>query len=415
MLIRPSGKLLATHSESDMGITKLTVEGFRSLKNVVWEPGELNVLIGPNGSGKSNLVRAIQLLAASAQGHLGAYVQGFGGTSALVWDYQAPAISFSIQSSFPLPQPEPSKTVFNYGFTLEWLVGTSRYRVGNEVLGESPSDAVDALSSSSTLIEQHGNVRRILNPNRQMNSIPPEFLSDEETILSLATNPVGVDRSLFLYKSILSAFCVYHDIHLDQYAAIRQPVIARLERRINSDGQNLVNVLHTLYTTHRGFKQSVDEAMRAAFGAEFEELQFPPAADQRVQLHLKWRSLSFARSSAELSDGTLRFLLLIAVLADPLPAPLIAIDEPETGLHPSMLPIVAEYAVDAATRTQLVFTTHSPQFLDAFRDARPTTTIFDLQGGETRMRNLSGDSLDYWLQSYSLGELFQSGELEALE
>src|SRR4051794_34893648 len=83
------------------------------------------------------------------------------------------------------------------------------------------------------------------------------------------------------------------------------------------------------------------KAMRAAFGNDFEKLVFPPAADQRIHMRIRWRSLKREQSAADLSDGTLRFLFLLAVLANPSPPPVIAIDEPETGLHPSMFPIVA--------------------------------------------------------------------------
>jgi predicted ATPase len=102
-------------------------------------------------------------------------------------------------------------------------------------------------------------------------------------------------------------------------------------------------------------------------------------------------------------------------LASPSPPPLIAIDEPETGLHPSMLPIIAEYAVDAAMRTQVIFTTHSPQFLDAFVDTKPTTTVAKWENGETTLKVLADEQLDYWLKEYSLGALFKSGELEGME
>lgn len=105
--------------------------------------------------------------------------------------------------------------------------------------------------------------------------------------------------------------------------------------------------------------------MKAAYGDDFEELVFPPAADQRIQLRVRWKSLKREQTAADLSDGTLRFLFLLTVLASPSPAALVAIDEPETGLHPAMLPIVAEYAVDASSRTQVILTTHSPQLLDA--------------------------------------------------
>lgn len=162
-----------------------------------------------------------------------------------------------------------------------------------------------------------------------------------------------------------------------------EPTVARTEKRVDPDGQNLISVLHTLYTGDRDFKRDIDAAMRAAFGDDFEELVFPPAADQRIQLRVRWKPLKREQSAADLSDGTLRFLFLLTVLASPSPAPVIAIDEPETGLHPSMLPIVAEYAVDAALRSQVILTTHSPQFLDAFTETQPTTTVAKWTNGES--------------------------------
>ncbi len=187
-----------------------------------------------------------------------------------------------------------------------------------------------------------------------------------------------------------------------------------MEKRVDPDGQNLISVLHTLYSGDRDFKRDIDSAMRAAFGDDFEELVFPPASDQRIQMRVRWKSLKREQSAAELSDGTLRFLFLLTVLANPSPAPIIAIEEPETGLHPSMLPLVAEFAVDAANRGQVILTTHSPQLLDAFVGTQPTTTVATWQDGETILQTLNGETLDYWLQEYSLGTLFQSGELEQM-
>jgi predicted ATPase len=175
---------------------------------------------------------------------------------------------------------------------------------------------------------------------------------------------------------------------------------------------HLINVLHTLYTGNRQFKKDLNAAMKAAFGDEFEELVFPPAADQRTQMRVRWRSLENEVSAADLSAGTLRFLSLITLLMMPAPPPLIVIEEPEQSLHPTMLPIVAEHAVDASLRTQVVFTAHSPHFLDAFGENPPTTTVLECRQGQTRLETLSGERLDYWLQAYSLGKLFASGALE---
>ncbi len=154
--------------------------------------------------------------------------------------------------------------------------------------------------------------------------------------------------------------------------------------------------------------------MKAAFGNDFEELIFPPASDQRIQMRIRWKSLKREQSATELSDGTLRFLFLLTIMASPSPAPIIAIDEPETGLHPSMLPIVAEDAVDAALRSQIILTTHSPQFLDAFRTDIPTTTVAKWINGESILQTLRGEELEYWLKEYSMGSLFKSSELEQM-
>jgi len=113
----------------------------------------------------------------------------------------------------------------------------------------------------------------------------------------------------------------------------------------------LVNVLHTLCAVDRQFRIDLNAAMKAAFGDEFEELIFPPAADQRVQLRVRRKSLESEVSTVDLSAGTLQFLFLITVLAMPSPPPSIVIEEPERYLHPSMLSIVAEHAVDAALRS----------------------------------------------------------------
>jgi len=172
--------------------------------------------------------------------------------------------------------------------------------------------------------------------------------------------------------------------------------------------------LHTLYTGDREFKRSIDDAMRVAFSGDYEELVFPPAADQRVQLRVRWRSLKTEQSAADLSDGTIRFLMLLAILANPTPGDLIAIDEPEVGLHPSMLPIVAEHAAAAAERTQVILTTHSTQLLDAFTDTPPTTTIAQWKDGETVLAIVDHEELARWLQTYSLGALFRTGELEGM-
>ena len=170
------------------------------------------------------------------------------------------------------------------------------------------------------------------------------------------------------FREQLAAWQVYQDIRTDRDAKIRQEAEVRGVKQVAPDGQNLINVIHTLYESadDPDFRENLDNGMRAAFGSDYKSLTFSPDAAGRVQLGIRWNNLRRVNPTAALSDGTLRFLFLLTVLGNPSPAPLIAIDQPETGLHPRMLPIIAEYAVDAARRTQIVFTTHSPEFLNAF-------------------------------------------------
>ena len=327
-----------------MGIQKLEIKGFRSLRDVAWEPGRLNVIIGPNASGKSNLLRALSLLQKAVQGDLSQEIVRMGGLAPLLWNGEAQEIAWVVRTD-PLEEGrDPIKEALTYELRLQQRGTTSALRVDNALAGWS----------------------------------------------------------------------IYHDFRVDQQAPLRQSAVTRMEQRVAPDGQNLVPVLHTLYTGNREFKKALDEAMRAAFGPEYEEMVFPTVADQRVQLCIRWRSLCTEQSAADLSNGTIRFLLLCAILANPDPGALIAIDEPEVGLHPSMLPVIAELAEDAADRTQVILTTHSPQLLDAFTSEPPVTTVTQWVDGATRLAVVDGEELRRWLKEYSLGALFRSGELEGM-
>ncbi|MBF0378022.1 MAG: AAA family ATPase [Desulfamplus sp.] len=393
-----------------MKITRLDVEGFRSLRNVSWYPGDLNVIIGPNGTGKSNLLRLMELIAVSAQGKLGKYIQSLGGMDPIVWDGTATSIKFVLESATEGGEIGPE----HYELELARLGVGSSYKVEKELLINSHKLRSNIEKKPFKFLERLSKRAVIFDETEHTFTTPEEFISEEESLLSIASGPFINNHYIPPFQRELASIAVYHDLHTNKDASVRQPAISRMEKRVDPDGQNLISVMHTLYTGDRDFKKDINSAMRAAFGNDFEELVFPPASDQRIQMRVRWKSLKREQSSAELSDGTLRFLFLLTVLASPSPAPIIAIDEPETGLHPSMLPLVAEYAVDAATRSQVILTTHSPQFLDAFAGTKPTTTVATWENGETLLKTLKGEILDYWLKEYSLGALFKSGELEQM-
>ena len=358
-----------------MQLQSLRIEGFRSLKSVTWKPGRLNVLIGPNGGGKSNLLRALDLIRVAAKGELRETILRMGGMGPLVWDGIAQRIWLGLEFFSPL-----SSKGMAYQINIDRLGGTGGYSVGPETLYEEmPRPHIANFSKPG-----------------------------EEALLS-ALRPRDPG---FEYREALLGWCIYTDLRTDQNAELRRAAVTRSETRVASDGQNLVAVLHTLYTGDRGFEEFLDNAMTAAFPGDYDKLTFTPAEDGRVQMRVRRKHRNKADSTADLSDGTLRFLLLVAILGSPGPAPLIAIDEPETGLHPRMLPIVAELAENAAMKTQVIFSTHSPEFLNAFRDEPPTTTVVTSDGSESELKTLEGESLKRWIDDYSLGRFAFSGEAE---
>lgn len=388
-----------------MKIESLEIKGFRSLKNVIWHPGDLNVVIGQNGTGKSNLLRMMEFIRASSQGFLGKYIQRAGGMEAILWDGRADEISFRFNGA------EFEKNNLTYEIETERLGKTSSFRIKKETLFYQVEGGKDILK----LLERTRAKASLFHEKEKTLITREDFISEEETLLSQTKGPFSLNRDIALFQETISSWAIYHDINVHLDSEIRRPVIARYEEQVNPDGQNLISVLHTLYTGNRIFKKDIDCAMIAAFGNDYDELVFPPASDQRIQLRLRWKSLQKEQASADLSDGTLRFLFLLTVLSSPSLPGLIAIDEPETGLHPSMLPIIAEYAFEAAERSQIIFTTHSPQFLDAFKETIPVTTVARWANGETHLNTVKGEELNYWLKEYSLGSLFKSGELEDME
>ncbi|HKV38854.1 MAG TPA: AAA family ATPase [Blastocatellia bacterium] len=395
---------------STMRIIQLDIEGFRSLRNVSWKPGPLNVIIGANGAGKSNLLQALEIISMSARGGLSKYVQSLGGMDSIVWDGSASAISYTLTTS-PVGHPQGPDRYF---LELSRLGTGSSYRITHETLANYAKIRTGEKAQRFKFLERAPTYAMVSDDSERSIVAPADAVPDEESLLSIATSPFGTNRAIPQFQHELQGITVYPCLQVSRDSVIRQAAVARPERRVDPDGQNLIPVLHTLYTGDRDFKQSIDEAMKAAFGFDYEELVFPPAADQRIQLRVRWRPLHRAQSAADLSDGTLRFLFLLAVLASPSAGPLIAIDEPETGLHPGMLPIIAEYAVEASNRTQVILTTHSPQMLDAFGGKWPTATVAYWENGETTLKVLDENQLEYWLKEYSLGALFKSGELELM-
>ena len=130
-----------------------------------------------------------------------------------------------------------------------------------------------------------------------------------------------------------------------------------------------------------------------------------------VQIFFHEEGLRLPVPATRLSDGSLRYLCLLAVLCHPVPPPVICIEEPELGLHPDVIPEVAKLLVGAASRSQIFVTTHSDALVDALTDTPEAVIVCEKSEGATHLRRLDADELRPWLEEYRLGELWTRGDI----
>jgi predicted ATPase len=130
-----------------------------------------------------------------------------------------------------------------------------------------------------------------------------------------------------------------------------------------------------------------------------------------LRIMIKEDGLSSRTPAERLSDGTLRWLMLLIVLLDPTPPPVVCIEEPELGLHPDMISTLADLLRDASTRTQLIVTTHSQSLVSEFSDDPESVCVCEKVDGATRVHRLNKERLSSWLEDYTLGQLWAKGEI----
>lgn len=413
-----------------MAIQQIKIEGYRSLKDVTWTPGKLNLLVGPNGSGKSNVLRCLELISQTAQGRLQQAVAEAGGIIPLLWDHRAGKAGWKLRIDPVDPRPDRLEDALTYSLKMEGT-GSSAYQIIEDSLGNWQAYERGEVQSPYWIFARTADRAYIYDMHQQafasQSEVPggngPYTIEPESP-----HHPEGFDLNESLLATIsgfhnvipvfsrreLEAWRICHDVNVARGAPMRSSATTQVTRKLKPDGSNLAPFLHTLYDGNREFRAQIDEGMCAGFGAEYDKLTFTPAAAQQIQLGVLWKSSSDPHTAPELSDGTLRYLFLLAVLADPDPPSVIAIDEPETGLHPSMLPVIAEYAEVASQHTQVILTTHSPEFLDAFSEMAPNVTVCQWEEGETSLHAVDEDALAKWLEHYRLGDMFTRGELDLL-
>ena len=208
------------------------------------------------------------------------------------------------------------------------------------------------------------------------------------------------------YGRLMERIGIYRYLLLDPRSSIRAGADTGSDPTSLSEyGENLAMVLHHLDV--EGHLGPINSQLKR-LGAGFDQIKVR-VTGTRAYLELLEGDLRV--SAARVSDGTLRFLCLMAILLQPAPPPLLCLEEPEIGLHPDAIRIVAEAIQEASQRTQLIVTTHSPELITCLQGTAEALLICGKERGATRIERPDAKSLATWLKDYSLGDLWKSGEI----
>ncbi|BAC89092.1 AAA family ATPase [Gloeobacter violaceus] len=362
---------------------------------------DLNIIIGPNGSGKSNFIEAIELLRATPTGFASAIRDG-GGVSEWLWkgNSKKPA---TIDAR--LHRTNRSSLRYMLSFTAV----SQRTEIVDELIEEAEKKDPDANDVYFYYRFQKG--RPVLNVGSaggrtKQRRLERDSLAIDESVLSQRKDPEFYPELSWCAKQF-GSLQMFREWSFGRYTPLRQPQPADLPTKVLlEDSRNLGLILNQLE--------------HSDVGAEFNQLlqRFLPRYQRlstlvqgaTVQFFLHEENLNIPIPATRLSDGTIRFLAMLALLLMPDPPPLICIEEPELGLHPDAMTILAELFVSARERTQLIITTHSDALVSALTEEAESVLVCEYRGG-TILSRLESDKLQYWLNKYRLGELWRMGEL----
>lgn len=373
-------------------LKKIAIHGFKSIERQTIELGALNVLIGANGSGKSNLLGALSFFKGSALGKREILVKRYGGADRLLHHGKkaTKACFFSCESGD-----------FSYEQTLIPVAG-DRLEVAKEGLVILGSEI--EWSEGGADIGQLEDQLRDEQKHHLKEAVAQDGWTEQEAEDQLQAFPSA--------KREIDAWRMYHLHDTSATAAVKSTCDVDDNRYLREDASNLAAYLYWLKIKHPiEYRRIVSVIQLAA--PYFEDFVLEPLRRNEKTIRLEWKQrLSDAYFDADsLSDGTLRFVCLATLLNQPkwaMPS-LIVIDEPELGLHPLAIRLLAEMLDAASEHTQLLIATQSVTLLDNF--PLEQVIVAEHDGKSSVFRRL--DPLDYqaWLENYSIGELWEKNVL----
>ena len=380
----------------------------------------LTLLVGPNGSGKSNFLEAISLFHAAPRA-ISEPIRRIGGVREWMWKGHEASHPITLEAMVDYP---PCGTL-RHSLTLveqqslqlvleriepsekhpDEQIGMNYYRPPLEAQIATKTAVADGQALPESKDVHSDGCSPVLLAKTRQDKL--EVGSDFEPHDSMLANIASPERpALWHLKKQYDSIRLYRNWSFGPDAKLRQPCSAHDRSDfLVEGGTNLPLVLSQLHSTHKKtFLSAITELFEGIVDIQC------PVTSGTVALFLEETGDRLIPAT-RLSDGTLRYLCLLAILLHPEPPPLICIEEPGLGLHPDLLPILSDLMLEASERTQIVVTTHSDILVDSLTDQPESVVVCEKRDGQTEMRRLDKGDLEKWLKDYRLGDLWISGEL----
>lgn len=376
-------------------IKKISVKGFKSIRELdEFELKPLNVIVGANGAGKSNLIQIFRMLLAMVQGNFQNFILLNGGSDA---------------------------------FPYNGLKNTPKIEIGFEFA--SDSSYAEGSNFYKLLLSPTANEKFVIDESRRYHTRTWQSYgsSSEESRLYDMRNERSYTgewngTGYFVYKAI-SNWMVYHFHDTSASAPMRRSAIIEDYKKLRENAENIAPFLLHMKSPGKqdaaGFisgcnvaYQKIVEAIRLVipFFEDFRLDVFHQGEAEKVKLSWKQKGSDYPMQPYHLSDGSIRFICLATALLQPKPPSTIIIDEPELGLHPEAIGILAELIKIAATRMQVIVATQSPLLLDQF--SVEDIVVVRRKDGASTFERLKEEDFSNWLEDYSLGELWTKNVIQ---
>jgi predicted ATPase len=373
----------------------LAIENYRSIRSIVVPLGRLNIVKGANGSGKSNLYRALRLLADTAAGGVVSSLAREGGLPSTLWAGPEKLSRDMRAGRAPIQgtmRKQPVRLKFGFatsefGYCITMGVPTrsdSAFHLDPEIKRECIWSG-DNYRPERVLVDRSGPLVRARTEKGWQTLA--EGLRLFETIFVQVADPNNAPEILMVREGI-RGWRFYDQLRTDIDAPSRIPQLGTRTPVLSQDGSDLAAAIQTIFEI--GNADAVSAAIDSAFpGAH---LEISRETDGRFAVEFHQEGLLRPLRAAELSDGTLRYILWVAALLTPRPPSLMVLNEPETSLHPDLLPSLARLVVEASKSTQLWVVSHSSDLISELQRCCSEAKVIELRKdlGQTELADSPG-------------------------